>query len=72
MSEIITAVVTAILTLLSKEFIRRIFQKKENSSNPPYPNTSYCKHCFFFREFKKKMKTGNTDTNIIRIYRNTK
>lgn len=69
MSEAITALVASLLTLAAHEIRRRI-KKSHTSTTPPPPTVEDCKRCFFFREFRRN--TGHkddSDTKIIRLYR---
>lgn len=71
MSEAITAVITAILTFAAQELRQRIKAKKTSSTTPPPPESDFCKHCFFFKHFKRTVGRclTDSDTTIVRIYR---
>lgn len=68
MSEALTALVTAILMFVAAE-IRKRSKKQRISTNPPPPDQSICKQCFFFREFKRGLDDKrDSDTTILRRY----
>lgn len=72
MSEGITAIVAALLTYAAQVIRQRIKERRKTGSTmPPPPNAEQCKECFFFREFRKRsdLTRSNSDTQIIRIYR---
>lgn len=69
MSEAITALVASLLTLAAHEIRRRI-RNRHTSTTPPPPTVEDCKRCFFFREFRRNNEhRGDSDTKIIRLYR---
>lgn len=69
-TEALTAIVAGILTIVVSELRRRIKEKRElenmkNSVDPPPPGNANCKRCFFFREFRRRLRED--DTRRIRL-----
>lgn len=72
MSETITGLIVAILTLVLNE-MRRRWTKKPVETIPPPPSVEDCKRCFFFRQFSRNSRRleNVSDTQVIKLYRET-
>lgn len=67
MSEIITGIVVALLTIIIQEIRSR---RKPRTTSPPPPSVEDCKRCFFFKTVKKTMNgRRDSDTKIIKKHR---
>lgn len=72
MSESIVAIVTAIVTVIARELITKTMSKRKKNSETPF-SIQYCKDCFFFKEFKRRVgRITDSDTTIIKFYRDEK
>lgn len=72
MTEVITAIVSAVVAILIREYQRK---RKSKSTVPPPPTTDVCKQCYFFKAFKRQIEAEKNrgvyigDTAVIRMCR---
>jgi hypothetical protein len=62
MFDVIMGVVAGILTVLLAELRRR----RKISVAPP-PTTDACKNCFFFHEYRRLVRSQESDTKVLRL-----
>jgi hypothetical protein len=69
MYELSMGIAAVILTVILREVQIRMKARKI-SINPPPPDAEVCKRCFFYRQFANTLDKKDSDTTIIRLYRN--
>lgn len=64
-TEALSAVIAGILTILVSELRRRRIERLEleemrSSADPPPPGREDCRTCFFFKEFRRRLREDDT------------
>jgi hypothetical protein len=63
-TEVLSAIIAGILTIVVSELRRRRrerleLEKMRSSADPPPPGRAECSRCFFFREFRRRLRADD-------------